>query len=82
MQPAHFGRWLKRAIEDLGLSQRKFADQSEIPFQSLRRWISDSCPPIRGYNIGRLARALGLKREEIEEKLADAESAQGAGVAA
>lgn len=77
----HFGNWLKREIENLGLTQREFCERSGFPFGSLRNWMV-ACPSIQGRNVARLARALGVTREVVETRLAEAEAADRSRVAA
>ncbi len=70
--PTHFGSWLRRAIEDTGLSVVAFCDRTIIARGTMQKWLARPCPPIRGHNIVRLARGLGISREAIEEKLNEA----------
>jgi len=72
---AHFGRWLRRMIEDTGLTFSAFCRHALIPRPTVQRWMDDACPPMRGCNIVRLARALNIGREVIEAKLAEARAA-------
>lgn len=69
----HFGQWLKRQIDDLGVSQTAFAQQHGIPHPTLKGWIASSRPRIRGYNLTLLATALKHKRHIVEETLLGAE---------
>lgn len=68
----HFGRWLKREIENVGETQAAFAQRASIGFGALKLWLAARSPKIRGRNVVKLARALGLSRDEVEQKLAEA----------
>jgi len=74
-QAFHFGRWLKRAIEDLGIRQVDFAKKAGVGFGALRIWIRQQAPNPRGFLIVRMALALSVSREQIEAKLAEARAA-------
>lgn len=65
----HFGQWLRRQIEERMLTQAAFADRCGVPFWTLRRWITSACPAIRGTNVVRLARGLGIDRSEIDARI-------------
>jgi len=75
----HFGIWLKRAIENLGISQKEFAKRAGVSFAGLRLWISHRAPNPLAFRIVRIARELGLSREVIEAKLAEAQAAAAGG---
>lgn len=62
----HFGNWLKRQIEERLMTQNQFAENADIPFATLRTWIQFSKAPVRGVNIVKLSRALGMTRDELE----------------
>jgi len=72
----HFGRWLKRKVEDQGMSQREFAEHAGVSFPALRLWINSKRPNPQGFRLVLLARALGIPREEIEQKLEEAGGAK------
>lgn len=65
----HFGRWLRRQIENIPLEIKAFALKADIPEQTVRYWLRQEKPPIRAANVVRVATALGLQREEIERRL-------------
>jgi predicted transcriptional regulator len=69
MRSIHFGDWLKRQIEDRLKTQSQFAQESQIPFFTLRHWIKSSSPKIRGLGRSKLAKALDLTREEVDKLL-------------
>lgn len=71
----HFGRWLRRTIEDREQSQAAFSREVGIARQTLMVWLSAERPHIHGHNVARLARALGVPREVVEEKLGTAQPA-------
>jgi predicted transcriptional regulator len=62
----HFGKWLKRQIENLPMTQTEFARHCGIPLPTLGTWIYQPNARLRGDNIVRVARALGISREELE----------------
>jgi len=68
----HFGQWLKRKIEDQTLQQKEFAEKADIGFGAIRLWLRSAAPNIRGANLVKLAKGLGVPREEIEQRLAGA----------
>lgn len=70
----HFGQWLMRAVEDTGLTRSEFCRRAGIPIPTLFRWKRLQCPPIRAHNLVRLARTLGIPREEIEAKLEESKT--------
>lgn len=72
MDDRHFGNWLRRQIDNTGKPYTDFARATGFAPQTLTVWFSTKCPTIRGYNIVRLARGLGVEREVIEERLNEA----------
>ena len=78
----HFGNWLRREIEGTGMSRRAFADTHQLALDTLNKWVAQRCPRIRGYQVVRIGNALGLQRDHIEQKLAEAWSADSLATAA
>ncbi|MGE5610756.1 MAG: hypothetical protein ACM359_16010 [Bacillota bacterium] len=72
----HFGRWLKREIQNTGLSCFQFAAIHGFSIDTLRRWIKLPSPALQGHKVAKLARALNLSREQIEAKLAEARTTE------
>ena len=64
----HFGIWLRRAIEDLGISQREFARRVGVHFATIQLWFKMPRPAIRGFRLSRVANELGVSRDEIEDR--------------
>ena len=78
MDPTHhFGQWLRREIQGTGLSFPRFSDAYEISVVTLYKWTVRRAPVIRGYMMARLAKGLGIPREQIEAKLSEARAATG-----
>lgn len=77
-----FGHWLKTEIENREMTQAAFSDRSGISLPTLKRWLAQPCPPIRGVNIVRLAKALGLHRADVEARLHEAKTHRDDTVAA
>jgi hypothetical protein len=75
--PVHFGKWLRWTIEGTALTFSEFCRRALIPRPTIQRWIDSACPPIRGCNVVRLAKALGIERDVIEAKLAEARAGTG-----
>lgn len=71
----HFGHWLKKQIENLGVSQEVFAFRAKVAYVSLRYWMNQPAPNIRGFRRVLLAKALKITREELDTILADAMAA-------
>jgi len=69
VETVHFGQWLKREIENLGVDQSEFCRNAGISYWTLRVWLGQARPNIRGHNVVRLARALGIEREDVEREL-------------
>jgi predicted transcriptional regulator len=69
MKTSLFNEWLKRRIEDLGLTQAEFADRAGVATSTLGLWLSETPPRIRGLNRSRLAKALGVTRNQIDSRL-------------
>ena len=65
----HFGKWLKRRIEDRGMPIVEFAKKVGTDESSLHRWFGQRAPRIRGFKLGRLAAALEIERDELESEL-------------
>ena len=65
----HFGKWLRREIENRLLTQRQFASKAGINHISLNKVLSQASPPLTGLTIVRIARALELPRETVEDQL-------------
>jgi predicted transcriptional regulator len=76
----HFGRWLRREIENREMNIAAFAAVVGISQQRLWGVIATPAPRMRGDNIVRVARGLKLTREEVENRLREA--AEGASRAA
>lgn len=51
------------------LTQTEFSVRWKIPFFTLRNWLKQAEPPIRGSNRAKLAAALDMKREELDRLL-------------
>lgn len=67
--PMAFKDWLRRQIEGRMMDQKEFAAAAGVAFGTLRVWLTEPHPNIRGKNLAKLAHALGISREEIEERL-------------
>jgi hypothetical protein len=67
MPVPNFGKWLKRQIESTLLSQKQWAAKHAIPFDTLKVWLGEAKPKIRGTNLERLGIALKMQRDELEE---------------
>lgn len=65
----HFGKWLRREIENRCLTQKEFASRGGFHREALRKWIASPRPAIRGDMIGRIASALEIDRTELDERL-------------
>lgn len=61
--------WLRRQIEKKMMSQPEFAHHSKINFWTIRNWLDEAAPNITGKNREKLAKALGVTRDEIEQRL-------------
>jgi plasmid maintenance system antidote protein VapI len=69
-----FGQWLMREIENRLMTKRQFARKAGVSEASITRWVYEQREP-RGVNVVRVARALGVPREEVEAHLPHAAAA-------
>jgi plasmid maintenance system antidote protein VapI len=74
----HFGQWLKREIENRMVPHTEFARQMGVNPATLFRWLRKRRPRMHAYNVVRIANALGISREEVEQVLEDEPAATAA----
>lgn len=71
----HFGNWLRREIDERLMTQKEFARRAGISQPNLSSLCKSAAPWPKGITIVRIARVLGISRNEIESKLATAKLA-------
>jgi pyrroloquinoline quinone (PQQ) biosynthesis protein C len=69
----HFGNWLRDKIDSIPSTIAAFCRDHDLPRQTVNGWLYEARPGIRGDSITRLARALGVSREEIKIQLGQIE---------
>ena len=65
----HFGNWLRREIEDRLKTNKQFAEEAGLDESSLYRILREPSPCIRGVTIVRIAKSLGVSRDDVERQL-------------
>jgi transcriptional regulator with XRE-family HTH domain len=63
-----FPQWLRREIEGRLLTFGEFADRAGVSRSTLDTWLAGKYQP-RGVNVVRIARALGVEREQVDKHL-------------
>jgi predicted transcriptional regulator len=62
-----FARWLKLQIDERLMTVPAFAKHAGIPLQTLKGWLKENNGHRpRGDHMVRLARALGIDRQQVE----------------
>lgn len=72
---SHFGTWLARKIEDLGLTRRQYASSIDVGLSTVNRWLSGEAAP-QGRMRSRIASSIGVGREEVDRALSSIKSKQ------
>lgn len=65
-EPFHFGRWLAKAISQIGKSRRQFAAMIPASRQSVAGWIRSASPDIQDHKRVQLGVALSIAKERID----------------
>ena len=77
MSNIHFGNWLEREIDRMGINQSEFSRRADIPLPTLRTWLKMPRSEIRGGNLEKLAKALGKTPDEVRVKMRQAYYVRG-----
>jgi hypothetical protein len=64
-----FAKWLRIQIAEIPSTISAFANLVGVEEATLHRWFKSQSPHIRPYNVSRIAKALGVPRQVVQEKL-------------
>lgn len=67
--PSKFTHWLRSQIAEMPCSITAFSKLAGVSEQSIHRWLKQNTPHIRPYNITLIARALGISRDEVNNRV-------------
>jgi SOS-response transcriptional repressor LexA len=68
----HFGEFLRKSVERLGIKKKEAADRIGVSDVTLRSWFLKRVPKMRPDNLVNVGRLLGLTVEDLESRMLEA----------